>query len=54
LDNVLAIAGIDRWLIGNFDRQGWAYAIMWFCIAVPVGWILGGLVTLADLVRPAE
>jgi hypothetical protein len=54
LDNVLTIGEIDQWLIENFDRQGWAYAIMWFGIAVPVGWILGSLVTLADLVRPTE
>jgi len=54
LDNVLTIGGIDEWLRTNFDREGWAYPIMWFGIAVPVGWILGGLVTLADLVRPTE
>jgi hypothetical protein len=54
LGNVFTIGGLDDWLIANFDRQGWAYAIMWFGIAVPLGWILGGLVTLADLVRPTE
>jgi hypothetical protein len=54
LDNPLSIGGINEWLIENFERQGWAYAIMWFAIAVPVGWLLGALVTLADLVRPTE
>lgn len=52
LMNVLSVGGIDQWLIANFDRQGWAYAIMWFGIAIPVGWVLGSLVSLADLVRP--
>jgi hypothetical protein len=53
LDN-LAVGGLDEYLVENFDREGFAYVIMWFGIAVPVGWVLGLLVTLADLVRPTE
>ncbi|MDG5777306.1 hypothetical protein VB773_09200 [Haloarculaceae archaeon H-GB2-1] len=52
LDNVLDVAGISRYLVRNFERQGLAYAGMWFGIAVPVGWVLGVLVTLADFVKP--
>jgi len=41
-------------LRANFELQGVAYALMWFGIAVPVGWTLGTVVTLADIVRPKE
>jgi len=27
---------------------------MWLAISFPIGWVLGSLVTLADLVRPTE
>lgn len=37
----------------NYQLVGGAYALMWLAIAVPVGWLLGLLVTLADVVRPA-
>lgn len=36
----------------RFDRDENAHAIIWFVISFPVGWILGFLVTLADLIRP--
>lgn len=36
----------------NYELVGGAYALMWFAIAVPVGWLLGVLVTVADVVRP--
>ena len=54
LANVLDVGGIGQYLVENFEREGAAYAIMWFGIAVPIGWLLGLLVTLADLVRPKE
>lgn len=38
----------------RFDLVGVAYVGMWFAIAVPLGWLLGGLVTLADVVRPTD
>lgn len=36
----------------SFDSN-WSYVGMWFALAIPVGWLLGVLVTLADLVRPS-
>ena len=54
LDNVLDIGGLNVWLRTRFDLVGFAYVLMWFGLAVPVGWFLGLLVTLADLVRPAR
>ena len=52
LNNPLAIGGINDFLWENFTLEGYAYAAMWVGIAFPVGWLLGLLVTLADLVRP--
>lgn len=52
LNNVLTYRGIDEVLRSHFDLEGLAYVAMWFGIAVPVGWLLGVLVTLANLMRP--
>lgn len=52
LDNVLTYGELNTYLRQTYDLRGVAYAGMWFGIAVPVGWVLGVLVTLADLVRP--
>lgn len=52
LDNPLAFADLNTYLRTKYDLSGVAYAGMWFGIAIPVGWFLGVLVTLADLVRP--
>lgn len=52
LDNVLTYAELDVYLRRTYDLRGLAYAGMWFGIAIPVGWLLGILVTIADLVRP--
>ncbi|MFW6435012.1 MAG: hypothetical protein ACOCY1_01385 [Halovenus sp.] len=38
--------------LDRFDRQESHHVIIWFVISFPVGWILGTLVTLADLIRP--
>ncbi|MFW6018815.1 MAG: hypothetical protein ACOCPX_08330 [Halapricum sp.] len=54
LDNVLTVADINTYLRENYTLQGPAYVGMWFGIAVPVGWILGTLVTLANYVRPRD
>jgi len=51
-DNLLAVGGIGDYLRRQYDLRGIAYVGMWFGIAVPVGWLLGFVVTLADLVRP--
>lgn len=47
-----SLFGIQEFLIENFTREGFAYVLMWFGISVPLGWLLGIVVTLADLVRP--
>lgn len=52
LENPLGALGVDEVLRENFDLAGFAYVLMWFAIAIPLGWLLGLLVTLADLVRP--
>lgn len=52
LDNVLAYRGINEYIRATFELEGLAYVGMWFGIAVPVGWTLGILVTLANVVRP--
>jgi hypothetical protein len=52
LDNPLSFANINTYLRTKYDLQGIAFAGMWFGISVPVGWFLGIIVTLADLVRP--
>lgn len=53
LDSVLAYGGLNTLLRQRFDLVGFAYVAMWGALAVPVGWGLGILVTLANLVRPS-
>lgn len=52
LDNVLTVGGINEFLRTEYDLEGLAYVGMWFGLAVPLGWLLGLLVTLANVVRP--
>lgn len=52
LDTVLSIGGLNEWLSAQYTLAGAAYLGMWFGIAVPLGWLIGSLVTLAGLVRP--
>jgi hypothetical protein len=47
-----SLFGVQEFLVENFEREGFAYVLMWFGVSVPVGWLLGLIVTLADLVRP--
>lgn len=54
LDNVLGVAGLAATIRAQFDLAGFAFVGMWFGFAVPIGWALGLLVTLADTVRPQE
>lgn len=53
LDYVLDYRGINQIIRARFNLEGLAYVAMWFGIAVPVGWILGILVSLANVVRPS-
>lgn len=52
LDNVLIVADINVLLRREFRLAGLAFAGMWFAISVPVGWVFGLLVALANAVRP--
>ena len=52
LDTVLSVGGLDVLLRQQFDLRGITYVAMWFGLAVPFGWLVGGVVTLADIVRP--
>jgi hypothetical protein len=54
LDNVLTVGGLAATLRARFELVGVAYVGMWSGIAVPVGWTLGLVVTLANLVRPTD
>lgn len=54
LDTVLQVGGIAEFIRASFELEGVAYVGMWFGLAVPVGWLLGGLVTLADAVRSSR
>jgi len=47
-----AVDGVKQYLVANYDLEGVAYVVLWFGISVPLGWLLGIVVTLADLVRP--
>ncbi|GGM59682.1 hypothetical protein J2752_001690 [Halarchaeum rubridurum] len=54
LDNVLGVAGLAATIRARFDLAGFAFVGMWFGFAIPIGWALGLLVTVADAVRPQE
>ncbi|WP_458186090.1 hypothetical protein [Haladaptatus sp. NG-WS-4] len=51
LDNVLTYGDVNDYLRTRYALEGLAYVGMWFGIAVPLGWLLGFLVTLANLMR---
>ncbi len=61
LDTFLTVGGINETLQGAFDLDtfgqqwgapGLGYVLMWIGISVPLGWFLGLLVALANLIRP--
>lgn len=61
LDTFLAVGDLNETLRNAFDLEtfgeqwglpGLGYVLMWIGISVPLGWFLGGLVALADLIRP--
>lgn len=45
--------GLVDYLVDNYQRDELAHVVIWFAVSVPLGWILGTVVTLADLLRPA-
>ncbi|WP_431357863.1 hypothetical protein [Halobaculum rarum] len=52
LDGPLAVGGLNEIIRARFDLRGTAYVLMWVGISVPVGWLFGILIALADVVRP--
>jgi hypothetical protein len=61
LDTFLAFGDLNDTLRSAFDLEtfgeqwglpGLGYVLMWIGISVPLGWFLGALVALANLVRP--
>ncbi|MFC5277313.1 hypothetical protein ACFPM1_00830 [Halorubrum rubrum] len=61
LDTFLAVGDVNDTLRNAFDLEtfgeqwglpGLGYVLMWIGISVPLGWFLGALVALANLVRP--
>ncbi|MEF8780083.1 MAG: hypothetical protein V5A46_05340 [Haloferacaceae archaeon] len=61
LNSVLSVGGLGDWLRASFSLrarylfvEGEGFALMWFAIAVPTGWVLGLLAALADVVRPKQ
>ena len=52
--DLLGSNSIAQFLEAEFELEGPAYIIMWLGFSFPLGWLLGTLVTLADLVRPTE
>jgi len=54
LANALAPIGLAETFSRTFELEGVGYVVMWLAISFPIGWVLGSLVTLADLVRPTE
>jgi len=51
-DDVLAEVGLKEYVVDNFEREGFAYVLIWLGISVPLGWLLGIMVALADFIRP--
>jgi len=54
LDNVLFVGGLNDAIRSSFDLEGGAYVLMWFGFSLPVGWLLGFTVTLANVIRPSS
>lgn len=54
LDTLLTVGNLNEFLRTNYTLEGLAYVAMWFGIAIPVGWILGTVVTLANVARPQD
>jgi len=52
LDNVLYVGGLNEEIRDAFDLEGFAYVLMWLGISIPLGWLLGIVVSLAGVIRP--
>jgi len=54
LNTVARSLGVEQFFRQSFELEGVAYILLWFGIAVPLGWLLGLLVSLANLARPGR
>jgi hypothetical protein len=52
LNNVVIIGDLSTTIRQQFELAGVAFIAMWFGFAIPVGWTLALLVSLANLIRP--
>lgn len=52
--NNFAPPRVEQFLRSKYELEGLALVGMWFGIAVPLGWLFGILVSLADVVRPTD
>jgi hypothetical protein len=52
-DQILAEVGLKDYFVENFDTTGGTYVVMWVAISIPVGWLLGIMVSLANFIRPS-
>lgn len=41
-------------LLDPIDRRAAHHVLIWFAVSFPIGWVLGVLVALADLIRPTS
>lgn len=53
LDNLLSFWGLAAYLRATFTLVGFGYIAMWLALSFPVGWGLGFVVSLANVVRPS-
>ncbi|MFP8957983.1 hypothetical protein ACLI4Y_14755 [Natrialbaceae archaeon A-CW3] len=54
LDTVFVVGDLNQYLRDNYQLEGAAYAAMWIGFSFPVGWFLGTMVSLANVVRPSS
>ncbi|MFP8888696.1 hypothetical protein ACLI4U_02865 [Natrialbaceae archaeon A-CW2] len=54
LDTVLVFGDLNTYLRDNYQLEGAAYAGMWLGFSFPLGWFLGVMVALANVVRPTN
>jgi len=51
---VLEPVGLRDEFADRFDMTEFAYVLIWVGISVPLGWLLGTTVALADFIRPTD
>jgi hypothetical protein len=47
LTNYATVLGLEMWLRSTFTLEGINYLFMWFSISFPLGWFLGGTVSVS-------